>query len=89
MGIVPLSYESGFSFPSEHTAVLTALSFVVYSVNRKLGIICFIFTLLVAISRVVIGVHYPVDIIGGVFSGLIVGFVLLKVFKKIKWTHYK
>lgn len=82
--IVPLFHETGYSFPSEHTAVLSALAFAIYSINKKLGIVFFIFTFIVAMSRIVIGVHYPLDILGGVIVGLVTAFLAVKVFRKIK-----
>lgn len=81
--LTPLFYEKGFSFPSEHVAVITAFSFVVYSLNKKLGIALLIFSLLTGISRMIIGVHYPIDIIGGAVVGYIVAHIIIKIFKKI------
>ncbi len=82
--IVPLFHESGYSFPSEHTAVLTALAFAIYSINKRLGIICFIFMFIVALSRIIIGVHYPIDILGGIIVGLFTAYLSIKIFNKIK-----
>ncbi|MEM9171787.1 MAG: phosphatase PAP2 family protein [Pseudomonadota bacterium] len=69
-GIAPLDQ---YSFPSGHTlhAVLFASMFAM--VMPATLWICLPFALLVAISRVVLGLHYPSDVIVGALLGLILG----------------
>lgn len=67
---------TGYAFPSGHTISLAAMSFFVLSFNRKLGYIFLICTLLVGISRIIAGVHFPIDIIGGFVLGASVSFVM-------------
>ncbi len=82
--ITPLFEETGYSFPSEHMAVLSAFSFVVYGFNKKIGIGLFIFTVIVGISRMVIGVHYPIDVITGIVVGVGIAYFIKKIFQKTK-----
>lgn len=82
MHFTPLYFEPGFSFPSSHVTVATAIAILVWNKNRKLGIIFAIFAILTALSRMVIGVHYPIDIIGGFVVGLIISLMFIKIFKK-------
>ncbi|MCC6323839.1 phosphatase PAP2 family protein [Candidatus Nomurabacteria bacterium] len=81
LGLTPLFYESGFSFPSSHSAVFAALSTVVFALNRKLGILMIFCTIFIGLSRMVLGVHYPLDIVGGYAAGVIVGLVFLSIMK--------
>lgn len=81
LGLNPLFYESGFSFPSSHSAVFAALSVAVLALNRKLGILMIVCTIFIGLSRMVLGVHYPLDIIGGFAVGAIVGLVFLYIMK--------
>lgn len=81
--IIPLVYEYSYGFPSGHTALFAGLAVALYFLNKKLGIILGVLALLVGISRVVIGVHYPIDIIGGAIVGGLAGYTIVKIFKKI------
>jgi len=79
--LTPLFLETGFSFPSSHTAIMAALTVVMWKLNRKLGIVFAIFTLLVGVSRMVIGVHYPFDVLAGACFGVLLGLGILWFFK--------
>ena len=76
------------SFPSSHTASLTALSFGLYLYNPLLGLAGLVLTLLVGIGRVILGYHYPADIIGGFLVG-ISGSLLIKSFFNTLLSLYK
>lgn len=82
LNITPLFLETGFSFPSSHTAIIAALTVIVWKLNRKLGIVFSIFTVLIGISRIVIGVHYPFDVVAGACFGAILGLAILWFYKK-------
>lgn len=58
-----------FSFPSGHT--LHAVLFSVIALNHypQLSVILLPFTLMVALSRVVLGLHYPSDVVAGALIG--------------------
>ena len=79
--------ESGWSFPSGHTTFLFALSMAVWFYNRKLGYILFAGSLLVGIARIYVGVHWPLDILGGIVLGTATAIVwhsLVKIYLKRK-----
>jgi undecaprenyl-diphosphatase len=75
-------YES--SFPSGHTIFFFAFSMVIYKYNRKWGWFFFIASLPICIARVIAGVHYPSDIIGGMILGLLVGYLVYKIAERQK-----
>ena len=81
--LTPLFMESGFSFPSSHVTVISAISVIAWNIDYRLGIVFFIFTILVAISRMIIGVHYPIDVLGGLVIGISIGLIFIEIFKKI------
>jgi undecaprenyl-diphosphatase len=59
-----------YSFPSGHT--LHAVSFTVVALNYypRLALLLVPFTLLVASSRVALGLHYPSDVLAAAGMGL-------------------
>lgn len=70
------------SFPSGHASFFFALSFIVYNYNKKTGILFFIASFLISISRVFVGIHWPTDIIAGALIGVFSGWLVLKIFKR-------
>ncbi len=58
------------SFPSGHSGASLAAA-VVYLVKgpKKIGIPAIILALLIAFSRLYVGVHYPTDVIAGIITG--------------------
>ncbi len=81
--MIPIVQEVGYSFPSEHVAVFTSLTIALYFLNKKAGIILGIFALFIGVSRMVLGVHYPIDILAGIVSGSLIGLLLIYLFRKI------
>lgn len=65
--------ETGQSFPSRHVFSATVISMCVLKWQLVLGIICLGLSILLAICRVVVGVHYPKDVLAGVAIGLVCG----------------
>lgn len=61
-----------FSFPSGHTLHAVAFSLVACAHYPALGMLLWPFTLLTAVSRVALGLHYPSDVIAGGALGALV-----------------
>jgi undecaprenyl-diphosphatase len=69
-----------YSFPSGHTMHAVAFSLVLAHYHPALALPLWGFTGLVALSRVVLGLHYPSDVaIGGAIGALTAGFMLFIV----------
>jgi undecaprenyl-diphosphatase len=58
-----------YSFPSGHTLHAVALTLVALYHYPQLAPVLVPFTVLVALSRVVLGLHYPSDVLAGVIIG--------------------
>ncbi|MBR1471368.1 MAG: phosphatase PAP2 family protein [Lachnospiraceae bacterium] len=84
--------EQGFSFPSGHStnAVLSYSSMPLYKKNRFLTVAAFVMPLLVGLSRVLLGVHYPTDVLCGWLMGAVIIFLNSFLQKKVqkKWKLY-
>jgi len=76
LGFAPLISEMGSSFPSGHMAWFFALSVSVWCVNRKWGIWFFALSFLMGIARIYVGIHWPLDILGGIVIGAVSGIFL-------------
>lgn len=64
-----------FSFPSGHTAAsFAAVAALYFSGERKLWKPALVLACLIAFSRLYLYVHYPTDILGGIFVGLAAGY---------------
>ena len=80
--LIPYNFSEA-SFPSGHASFYFALSTVIYSYNKKAGIVFYSASFLISISRVFVGVHWPSDIFAGIILGVVIGLILNKIFKKI------
>lgn len=69
---------TSYSFPSGHAAVIFAAmtTMVFHYKDKKLALILFLFASLVALSRIMLNVHYPVDIVVGSFIGITIGLLV-------------
>ncbi|MDQ2668521.1 MAG: phosphatase PAP2 family protein [Gemmatimonadota bacterium] len=74
--LVPHAGDS--SFPSDHAILAFAVTIVLATVNRTLGAMLGAFGMLVLISRVFVGAHYPTDVIGGAAVGALGAWITLR-----------
>ena len=73
------------SFPSDHMLIFSSIAFsYLFSAQRKLGGFLLIMAWLVAWSRVYLGVHFPLDMLGAFLLAFALNFFGLKL-----WNLYK
>jgi len=75
--ITPLVSKStkGKSCPSRHTACAVIIALAYMYISLPLGVVMMIISLLIAASRPVMGVHFPLDIIFGGLLSLVIGII--------------
>ena len=86
------------SFPANSAAVAVAFATGVFMCNRKAGMVMYVIAVLWGFSRVYVGIHYPLDILGGAVIAILVTLIsrkALKLFEPLptlllgiaKWLH--
>ena len=68
-----------FSFPSGHTLHAVAFSAVAVAYYPILAVLLAPFTVLVALSRVVLGLHYPSDVLAGAALGALIAYASFSI----------
>ena len=80
-GLIPLVERlSDYSFPSGHTGASFAAAFaIIKSRLPYLRIPALILAIMIAFSRLYLGVHYPTDVAAGMVIGIIMSYVAYKI----------
>lgn len=69
-----------FSFPSGHSAAsFAAAGILLTRTNKYIGIPAWILAILIAFSRLYVGVHYPTDVITGILMGLFIAMETINI----------
>lgn len=75
--IVVDTITTGFSFPSSHATIAWALAVVLARKESRWRWGLYIVASLVSLSRVYLGVHFPIDVVSGAFIGWGIGRLIL------------
>ena len=67
-----ISHVADNGFPSDHVLLAMAITVVIFTFHKKLGIALFVITILIGAARVAAGVHHPLDIFGSMVIAIFV-----------------
>ncbi len=72
------------SLPSDHTSMAFAIAVTVVLLHPRLGAALLLAALAVAFGRVYVGVHYPSDVLAGMFVGFLAAVAVRHAGKRLK-----
>lgn len=83
--LIPHAADNGF--PSDHTLISMMAAMTIFFFNKKSGLLLALLAIMVGISRVLVKLHHPLDILGSIaiasISFLIAWLILKKFNQKI------
>lgn len=68
------------SFPSNHSGSAFIIALMILQLNFWGGLVLLAAAILTAFSRIMVGVHYPLDILGAVIIAFLVNLIGIKLF---------
>jgi len=75
-----LPAQPDYSFPSGHTGSSFAVAVIFFMyLPKKYGIPAMVLAVLIAFSRLYLGIHYVSDVLGGAFIGTVIAFCIRRV----------
>lgn len=82
--IQPLvQHAADAAFPSGHTTIMAVVAFAYTFAKSKWAPLFLILMLWVGFARIFVGVHYPLDILGGIIVGFISVFITWQIKNRV------
>ncbi|MGH7141795.1 MAG: phosphatase PAP2 family protein [Minisyncoccia bacterium] len=76
-----ISHAPDNGFPSDHTLLASAFAAVGMFWNKWLGLALWLIAIVIAVARVYVGVHHPLDVVASMVFAIIATFVWYGVLK--------
>ena len=80
--LIPHKPSNGF--PSDHVLWSAATAAIIFPSNKYLSLILWLLTVLVGASRVYVGVHHPIDIVGSIAMAVVVTSIVYLITTRMK-----
>ena len=78
----PWSSSTDASFPSDHASLSLAIAFAVLALDAAAGAVLLCAAVLIAVGRVLIGAHYPGDVLASVLVAGAAAFVVVRLVRR-------
>lgn len=78
--LVPHAPDNGF--PSDHTLLVSAIASIMFPFDRKTSAVVWVIAAIVGISRVYVGVHHPIDVVGSAVIAMAASALAYQVMRK-------
>lgn len=82
--LIPHAPDNGF--PSDHMLLASALPAIIIYYSRKYAIVLWTLAIIIGISRIYVGVHHRIDVIGSVVIAVVATGIVHFVLRKYKIT---
>jgi len=79
--------EVGNSFPSDHTIIFFAVCVTLWMFKKGWGVLWLVLAILVGVSRIWVGVHYPADVVTGAIISTVVAIVVYTFVPKLSFVR--
>jgi membrane-associated phospholipid phosphatase len=73
-----LSHSHDPSFPSDHASAAFGIAFGIYFIDRRVGRFFIVVAMLIAAGRVLVGAHYPTDVIASLVVSVIAAYLVTR-----------
>jgi len=82
--LIPHAPDNGF--PSDHMLLASALPAIIIYYSRKYAIVLWIIAIIIGLSRIYVGVHHRIDVVGSVIFAVVATGIAHYVLWKYKIT---
>lgn len=70
------------SFPSGHATFFFAIALALFIKHKRMGVLYIFVALIISLARVIAGIHFPIDILGGAILGISITLILNYIFNR-------
>lgn len=77
--IMFFGHISTYSFPSGHATLAFTAAYILSKKHKRWAKYYYLLAVLIAISRIYLGYHYPSDVVVGALFGLILGYISIRI----------
>ena len=77
-----IEHDTENGFPSDHVLLVSVIAAVITVFSKKLSIILWALTIIIAIARVYVGVHHIIDVVASIFIAITTTAILYFLLRK-------